>query len=81
MPKLDLNVDLIKVTLRIRKDDHDFIAEMAATTRGDVSYNSIIREIIHNYVLRLKDQERTIRDNKTEELEAKAEISDLEIAL
>lgn len=78
MPKLDLDVDLIKVTLRLRKDDNDFIMEMAEATRGDVSYNSIMREIVHDYVVRLRAQERAIRDAKAQG-DSKATEQDIDV--
>jgi hypothetical protein len=81
MPKLDLDEELVKVTLRLRKSDNDFVMEMAAATRGDVSYNSIMREIVHDYVTRLRAQERALRDARTSEREAKPGTLDMEIAL
>ena len=66
----DTNPDeLIKVCLRVRKSDYEFIRDMASASRGDVSINLIARKVLETYVRQLRSKEREVIDQGREAAE------------
>ncbi len=58
MPTIvDRDEKLVKVCLRLWKDDMDTIREMA-NSGSSAGINGVIRRIIHTYVMHVKDRER-----------------------
>lgn len=53
----------IRICCRIRKSDLDYLKQLAKTN-SELGYNMLIREIVADYVKRLRDLERQNNDRQ-----------------
>lgn len=62
MPRIS-DKPLIRVAHRVWKDDYANLKRFADST-GNISINMLVRQILHEYVVRLQDLERQKLDQR-----------------
>lgn len=62
MPKLTEEGDLIRICVRLRKDDYTKL-QAVSTEFGGLGTNQLIRSIVHSYIVQLTRRENEAYDN------------------
>ncbi len=63
MPRAEAEKKTTRICVRIFSDDLDYLREVAETN-SDLGYNLLIRQIVADYVMRLRDRERRALDQR-----------------